>query len=233
MAKSISADTAADLMALSEISARLSSGARASASPRPRRRRARPRGHLSARPRPRRHAGGRDFYVPIDAVTQIKPGHVQLSPTRRPRPLPAPRRRAAPRPRRPRPPGDQRPRYRVVRVNDLYVAHGPAGYNVVALDTGGRAIIRRIVPARMRPRFKAASSPTGARSSTSPRIRRRFACGRAISPSASSARSSSRASSPSSASRRAPRSSRRSTRSTPPTRSRSSPPSSRRSSSAR
>lgn len=42
---------------------------------------------------------------------------------------------------------------RVVRVNDLYVTPGMDGYRVVALDTGGRAILRRLVPAGMRGRF--------------------------------------------------------------------------------
>lgn len=42
---------------------------------------------------------------------------------------------------------------RVVRVNDLYIASTAGGYRVVALDTGGRAIVRRLVPAGMRPRF--------------------------------------------------------------------------------
>src|SRR5438874_604558 len=43
---------------------------------------------------------------------------------------------------------------RVVRVNDLYLSQGPEGYRVVALDTGGRAILRRILPAGMRGRFE-------------------------------------------------------------------------------
>jgi CBS domain-containing protein len=42
---------------------------------------------------------------------------------------------------------------RVVRVNDLYLSHGHDGYRVVALDTGGRAVLRRLVPAAMRGRF--------------------------------------------------------------------------------
>ena len=42
---------------------------------------------------------------------------------------------------------------RVVRVNDLYISHTYDGYRVVALDTGGRAILRRLAPAGMRARF--------------------------------------------------------------------------------
>ncbi len=42
---------------------------------------------------------------------------------------------------------------RVVRVNDLYLSAAPDGYRVVALDTGGGAILRRLLPGAMRDRF--------------------------------------------------------------------------------
>jgi CBS domain-containing protein/sporulation protein YlmC with PRC-barrel domain len=101
------------------------------------------------------HAGGRDFYIPIGRVAKMRPGHVQLSSgavdvgrfQRRDGELLMAK--------------DVLDRQvidvrgtRVVRVNDLYLAHGPDGYRVVALDTGGRAILRRILPAAMRGRFE-------------------------------------------------------------------------------
>lgn len=99
-------------------------------------------------------SAGRDFYIPIGQVEQIRPGNVQL------------RSGAVDVGRFQRREGelllakDVLDRQvidvrgtRVVRVNDLYIAHGPEGYSVVALDTGGQAILRRLAPAGLRPRF--------------------------------------------------------------------------------
>jgi len=101
------------------------------------------------------HAGGRDFYIPIGRVAEMQPGNVRLSSgavdvgrfQRRDGELLLVK--------------DVLDRQvidvrgtRVVRVNDLYLSHGPEGYRVVALDTGGRAILRRILPSRMRGRFE-------------------------------------------------------------------------------
>jgi magnesium transporter len=100
------------------------------------------------------HSAGRDFYIPIERVSEIRPGSVQLKSgavdvgrfERREGELLLAR--------------DVLDRQvidvrgtRVVRVNDLYIASTAGGYRVVALDTGGSAILRRLVPAGMRPRF--------------------------------------------------------------------------------
>jgi CBS domain-containing protein/sporulation protein YlmC with PRC-barrel domain len=100
------------------------------------------------------HAGGRDFYIPIERVAEMRAGRVQLATgavdvgrfQRRDGELLLVK--------------DVLDRQvidvrgtRVVRVNDLYVSRGPDGYRVVALDTGGRAILRRLVPGNMRGRF--------------------------------------------------------------------------------
>ncbi len=99
-------------------------------------------------------SAGRDFYIPIARVAEIRPGSVRLMSgavdvgrfQRREGELLLVK--------------DVLDRQvidvrgtRVVRVNDLYVARVAEGYRVVALDTGGRAILRRLVPAGMRPRF--------------------------------------------------------------------------------
>ncbi len=99
-------------------------------------------------------SAGRDFYIPIAQVAEIHPGSVQLKSgavdvgrfERREGELLLAR--------------DVLDRQvidvrgtRVVRVNDLYIASTAGGFRVVALDTGGRAILRRLVPAGMRPRF--------------------------------------------------------------------------------
>ncbi len=99
-------------------------------------------------------SAGRDFYIPISRVAEISPGKVQLKSgavdvgrfQRREGELLLAR--------------DVLDRQvidvqgtRVVRVNDLYIASTAGEYRVVALDTGGRAILRRLVPAGMRPRF--------------------------------------------------------------------------------
>ncbi len=98
--------------------------------------------------------GGRDFYVPIERVAEFGPRQVRLVSgsvdvgrfQRRDGELLLVR--------------DVLDRQvidvrgtRVVRVNDLYVTRAPDGYRVVALDTGGGAIVRRILPAGMRQRF--------------------------------------------------------------------------------
>ena len=99
-------------------------------------------------------SAGRDFFIPIDRVAEIRPGLVRLSSSaldlgrfqRRDGELLLTR--------------DVLDRQvidvrgtRVVRVNDLYLSYGPDGYHVVALDTGGRAILRRLVPGGVRARF--------------------------------------------------------------------------------
>jgi CBS domain-containing protein/sporulation protein YlmC with PRC-barrel domain len=99
-------------------------------------------------------SAGRDFFIPIDRVAEIRPGLVRLNSSaldvgrfqRRDGELLLTK--------------DVLDRQvidvrgtRVVRVNDLYLSYGPDGYHVVALDTGGRAILRRLVPGGMRARF--------------------------------------------------------------------------------
>ncbi|HYM16541.1 MAG TPA: CBS domain-containing protein [Dehalococcoidia bacterium] len=99
-------------------------------------------------------AGGRDFFVPIDHIAEIRPGAVRLNTAavdvgrfhRRDGELMLV--------------SDVLDRQvidvrgtRVVRVNDLYLSRSYDGYRVVALDTGGRAILRRLVPGGMRGRF--------------------------------------------------------------------------------
>jgi len=99
-------------------------------------------------------AGGRDFFIPITRIAEIAPGIVRLNTAavdvgrfqRRDGELMLVR--------------DVLDRQvidvrgtRVVRVNDLYLSHAYDGYRVVALDTGGRAILRRLVPGAVRPRF--------------------------------------------------------------------------------
>ena len=99
-------------------------------------------------------AGGRDFYIPIERVAEIGPRQVRLvSGTvdvgrfqRRDGELLLVK--------------DVLDRQvidvrgtRVVRVNDLYLTLAPDGYRVVALDTGGGAILRRVLPGTMRGRF--------------------------------------------------------------------------------
>jgi CBS domain-containing protein len=99
-------------------------------------------------------AGGRDFYIPIERVAEIGPRQVRLvSGTvdvgrfqRRDGELLLVK--------------DVLDRQvidvrgtRVVRVNDLYLTSSPDGYRVVALDTGGGAILRRVLPGTMRGRF--------------------------------------------------------------------------------
>lgn len=99
-------------------------------------------------------AGGRDFYIPIERVAEIGPRQVRLvSGTvdvgrfqRRDGELLLVK--------------DVLDRQvidvrgtRVVRVNDLYLTAAPDGYRVVALDTGGGAILRRVLPGTMRGRF--------------------------------------------------------------------------------
>jgi CBS domain-containing protein len=99
-------------------------------------------------------AGGRDFYIPIERVAEIAPRQVRLvSGTvdvgrfqRRDGELLLVK--------------DVLDRQvidvrgtRVVRVNDLYLTLAPDGYRVVALDTGGGAIVRRLLPGTMRGRF--------------------------------------------------------------------------------
>ncbi len=100
------------------------------------------------------HAGGRDFYIPVSRIESITQNLVQLNSAavnvgrfeRRDGELLLKK--------------DVLDRQvidvvgtRVVRVNDLYLARGFGGYRLVALDTGGRAIVRRLVPSGMRSRF--------------------------------------------------------------------------------
>jgi CBS domain-containing protein len=100
-------------------------------------------------------ADGRDFYIPVDRIDEMGPGQVKLSTDavdlgrfqRREGELLLSK--------------DVLDRQvidvrgtRVVRVNDLYLAHSAEGYRVVALDTGGRAIVRRLVPSAMRGHFE-------------------------------------------------------------------------------
>ena len=99
-------------------------------------------------------AGGRDFFIPIEHVAEIRAGLVRLNTAavdvgrfqRRDGELMLVK--------------DVLDRQvidvrgtRVVRVNDLYLSRAYDGYRVVALDTGGRAILRRLVPGGMRGRF--------------------------------------------------------------------------------
>ena len=99
-------------------------------------------------------AGGRDFYIPIHRVAEIGPRQVRLVSgavdvgrfQRRDGELLLSK--------------DVLDRQvidvrgtRVVRVNDLYLSASPDGYRVVALDTGGGAILRRLLPGAMRDRF--------------------------------------------------------------------------------
>jgi CBS domain-containing protein/sporulation protein YlmC with PRC-barrel domain len=99
-------------------------------------------------------SAGRDFYIPAERIAEVRPGQVQL------------RSGAVDVGRFKRREGelllvkDVLDRQvidvrgtRVVRVNDLYLSQAPDGYRVVALDTGGRAVLRRLVPASMRGRF--------------------------------------------------------------------------------
>jgi magnesium transporter len=99
-------------------------------------------------------AGGRDFYISIDRVAELGAQHVRLvSGTvdvgrfqRRDGELLLAK--------------DVLDRQvidvrgtRVVRVNDLYLSAAADGHRVVALDTGGGAILRRLLPGGMRDRF--------------------------------------------------------------------------------
>ena len=99
-------------------------------------------------------AGGRDFYIPIARVAEIGARRVRLASgtvdvgrfQRRDGELLLSR--------------DVVDRQvidvrgtRVVRVNDLYLTAAPDGYRVVALDTGGGAILRRLLWRGMRDRF--------------------------------------------------------------------------------
>ncbi len=100
-------------------------------------------------------ASGRDFFIPIARVTEIAPGKVRLASgavdverfQRRDGELLLVK--------------DVLDRQvidvrgtRVVRVNDLYLSRAPDGYRVVALDTGGQAILRRLLPGAVRGRFE-------------------------------------------------------------------------------
>jgi magnesium transporter len=99
-------------------------------------------------------AGGRDFFIPAARIATIAPGIVRLNTAavdvgrfqRRDGELMLVR--------------DVLDRQvidvggtRVVRVNDLYLSRGYDGYRVVALDTGGRAILRRLLPRALRRRL--------------------------------------------------------------------------------
>lgn len=99
-------------------------------------------------------SAGRDFYIPMARIADIQPGRVHLNSG------------AVDVGRFQRREGeillvkDVLDRQvidvrgtRVVRVNDLYLSRAYDGYRVVALDTGGRAILRRLMPARLRMRF--------------------------------------------------------------------------------
>jgi CBS domain-containing protein/sporulation protein YlmC with PRC-barrel domain len=99
-------------------------------------------------------AGGRDFFIPVARVAEIRAGIVRLTSgtvdvgrfQRREGEVLLVR--------------DVLDRQvidvrgsRVVRINDLYLSQRADGYRVVALDTGGRAIVRRLLPSGMRARF--------------------------------------------------------------------------------
>ncbi|HZP58092.1 MAG TPA: CBS domain-containing protein [Dehalococcoidia bacterium] len=103
-------------------------------------------------------AASRDFFIPIARVAELAPGRVQLATG------------AVDVERFRRRDGELLLAHdvldrqvidvrgtRVVRVNDLYLSAGPMGYRVVALDTGGQAIVRRLVPHGLRRRFEAQS----------------------------------------------------------------------------
>ena len=100
-------------------------------------------------------AAGRDFFIPMGRVAEIAPGRVRLASgavdvqrfERRDGELLLAK--------------DVLDRQvidvkgtRVVRVNDLYISRTAGAYRVVALDTGGRAIVRRLVPGGLRARFE-------------------------------------------------------------------------------
>ncbi len=100
-------------------------------------------------------AGGRDFFIPSSHIAEIKPGEVRLSSSR------VDVQRFGQRDGEMLLSRDVLDRQvidvrgtRVVRVNDLYLSRWPDGYRVVALDTGGRAILRRLLPGVMRPRLE-------------------------------------------------------------------------------
>lgn len=99
-------------------------------------------------------ANGRDFFIPVDRVAEMRPGGVRMNTG------------AVDVGRFQRRDGELMlatdvldkqvidvKGTRVVRVNDLYLSRSWDGYRVVALDTGGRAILRRLAPAGMRARF--------------------------------------------------------------------------------
>lgn len=103
-------------------------------------------------------AAGRDFFIPIGRVAEVAPGRVRLASgavdvqrfERRDGELLLAK--------------DVLDRQvidvkgtRVVRVNDLYLSRMAGAYRVVALDTGGRAIVRRLVPGSLRARFEGRS----------------------------------------------------------------------------
>lgn len=103
-------------------------------------------------------AAGREFFIPIGRVAELAPGRVRLASgavdvqrfERRDGELLLAK--------------DVLDRQvidvkgtRVVRVNDLYISHISGAYRVVALDTGGRAIVRRLVPGGLRARFEGRS----------------------------------------------------------------------------
>ena len=101
-------------------------------------------------------AGGREFFIPISRVANLKPPEIRLSSG------------AVDVERFERRDGeillvkdlldhqviDVRGT-RVVRVNDLYLSRLRGGYYVVALDSGGQAIVRRLLPGGMRSRLEA------------------------------------------------------------------------------
>ncbi|MBF6599006.1 MAG: CBS domain-containing protein [Dehalococcoidia bacterium] len=103
-------------------------------------------------------ASGRDFFIPIARVGELAPGGVRLSSG------------AVDMQRFNRRDGelllvnDVLDRQvidvkgtRVVRVNDLYLSRMGGVYRVVALDTGGQAIARRLMPGGLRARFRGRS----------------------------------------------------------------------------